>query len=474
MRAPITSRERLLRTSRLAGAPSVAGRSRERYRRIALGSAAGVGARAVQLLVGLVTVPLTLRYLGQERYGMWVTMSSLVAMIGFADLGIGYGLLNAVAEANGRRDRAAAAAAVSSAFFVLLVLAGAAGAAVAVAYRWVPWPRLFNVTSALASREAGPAVATLAACYLAGLPVTVVQRVRTGFQETHVDAAWVGAGSLIGLAALMLAIRLEAGLPWLVLALAGAPVLAQALQGVDLLARKRRWLLPRLRGVTRAGLRAVAGAGAYFFLLQVAAAFAYQSDAIIVAQILGAHAVTQYAVPMKLFMLVPVLLGFVLTPLWPAYREAFARGDSDWSRAAFRRSLALAMGAGVPGALALFVLGRPLVRAWVGDAVAPGAGLLAAMAIWSVMLAASNAISAFLNGAGRLRVQAACAIAMMAGNVTLSIVLTRRIGVAGVVWGTVIAQTAFVLLPLAFYLRRTLAPAAVEAAAEDVEWGGEA
>jgi len=51
-----------------------------------------------------VTVPLTLNYLGSEHYGLWMTISSVSVMLGFADLGIGNGVLNAVADAYGRDD----------------------------------------------------------------------------------------------------------------------------------------------------------------------------------------------------------------------------------------------------------------------------------------------------------------------------------------------------------------------------------
>ncbi|HEX3524994.1 MAG TPA: hypothetical protein VHT52_23270 [Stellaceae bacterium] len=62
-------------------------------------------ARAIGLLTTLVTVPLAIRYLGGERYGLWMTITSLIAMIGFLDLGIGNALIGAIAEAQARNDR---------------------------------------------------------------------------------------------------------------------------------------------------------------------------------------------------------------------------------------------------------------------------------------------------------------------------------------------------------------------------------
>jgi len=78
------------------------GKSRERYRRILLTTGASFAARGVSVLTGLVTVPLCVGYLGHEQYGIWMTITSFFIMLGFADFGIGFGLLNAVAEASSR------------------------------------------------------------------------------------------------------------------------------------------------------------------------------------------------------------------------------------------------------------------------------------------------------------------------------------------------------------------------------------
>jgi predicted membrane protein len=61
-----------------------------------------------------------------------------------------------------------------------------------------------------------------------------------------------------------------------------------------------------------------------------------------------------------------------------------------------------------------------------------------------------------LNGANVIGFQAACAMLMAIANVTISILLVQRIGVSGAIWGSVIAQIFFVLIPDTWYVRRLL------------------
>ena len=74
-------------------------RSTERYRRVVLTATGSLVARGVTALTMLVSVPLTVGYLGAERYGMWMTISSLITFFSFVDLGIGNGLVNSIADA---------------------------------------------------------------------------------------------------------------------------------------------------------------------------------------------------------------------------------------------------------------------------------------------------------------------------------------------------------------------------------------
>ena len=202
------------------------GRAQERHRRAILSAAAAAAAKVVSIGTAFVSVPLTLHYLGVERYGMWMTMSSLIATFAFADLGIGNGVLNAVAAAHGRDDRAAIRGFVSSGFFALSAVALLLIGAFALAYPFVPWFRIFHVETALARAEAGPALAMLVGCFALAIPVGIVQRVQMGLQRGFMASLWQCAGSLFGLGGLLLAIRCEAGLPWLILAFAGAPFVA--------------------------------------------------------------------------------------------------------------------------------------------------------------------------------------------------------------------------------------------------------
>jgi O-antigen/teichoic acid export membrane protein len=224
-------------------------------------------AKGIAVLTGLVSIPLTIKYLGDERYGMWMTASSIVAMLGFADLGLANGLLNSVSEADGKDDQEQAAVAISSAFGALAILGLVILSVFLAAYAYLPWARLFNVNSAKAMSEAGPVLAVFVLTFALGLPFGSVQRVQMGLQDGYWAQLANIAGSLLGLAGLVLALRLRAGLPWLILAITGAPVIVSAVNGLLYFVARRPSLRPRLTRMKWGAARKLLSTGLMFVVL---------------------------------------------------------------------------------------------------------------------------------------------------------------------------------------------------------------
>lgn len=435
---------------------TVEGRSAERYRRIAWSTLLATVARVVGLATSFISVPLALSYLGSERYGMWITISSLVAALGPLDLGLGLGLLTVVSDAHGRDDRAAARRAISTAVALLMLIAAAGALIFVVVFPVIPWAAVFNVVSPTAVSEAGPASAALFTAFALGLPLGLVGQVQLAYQSGYISSAWAIVGNLGSLTALIVVIHLRGSLPLLVVALAGAGLVTSVLNCWFLFRRQLPWLVPRWRDVELSTARYLLRTGVLFLVLQLAVVVGYQLDNLVIAQLLGARMVQEYAVPAKLFTLAPIVLSFALTPLWPAYRESLARGDGAWVRRTLRRSIVLAAAVNIPASLALLAVAPWLLQTWVGSAVHPTPLLLVGLSTWAIMATFVGPFAMLLNGANVVGFQAICAVAMAIANVTISILLVQRVGVSGAVWGSVIAQVVFVLIPDLWYVRRLI------------------
>ena len=426
-----------------------------RNRRIAASMIMSMVAKAVSVATALISVPLTLHYLGAERYGMWMVMSSLMAMLAFADLGIGNGVLNSVAAAHGRDDEGAMRKAISSGLTALLAVMLIVLALLAVAYPLVAWQQVFNVRTELAVAESGPALAVFIGCFALSIPATMVQRVQMGLQQGFLASSWACGGSLLSLAGILLAIHHEAGLPVLVLAFAGGPLLANTINSLVFFGFQRRSIAPRITAVSGATAREVMRTGGLFLVLQLAAAAMYNSHNILIAHILGPEVVAQFAVPERLFATITMLASMALAPLWPAYREAIMRGDMAWTMRTLRRSVAIAAIFAASLSVPMMVLAPWILELWVGKAVNPPFALILGLGIWRIVESAGLALAMFLNGAHVVREQVIASALTAVASVLLGILLLNLIGISGSIWATLVCFLLLSFIPFALLAPRT-------------------
>jgi O-antigen/teichoic acid export membrane protein len=450
-----------------AGPPPAGRRTRERERRILRSGVASSAHQVLSALCTLVAVPLVIRRLPAEEFGVWITLSAVIILLGFLDLGVGSALVGRMARAQAVGDRDHAQEMLSSAFYGLAAVSALLAAVFWLVYPHVSWATLLGVESAGSRQAAATSVAVVVAGILLSVPLSVAARAQTGLQEGEAVVLWRTSGTVVQLVATVVLYLADAGLVWFVLALTAGPVLGSLLNTVALFTGSRRWLRARWSRASLETFRGLGSTGFLFFLLLLASTMAYQSDALVVAHFLGSAEAGQYGVPFRLFMFVPSIVSIALVPLWPAYADAWEGGDGAWIRRTFWRSLGFALAANGAAGLGLLVLARPLLRLWVGDAVHPTTTFLVAMVVYVLVWGASGSIAMLLNGCNGVKFQLVVAVAMLAVNVPLSIALLDPLGVAGPVVGTIVAQAVMVLIPAAFYipaLLRRVGPAPATAA----------
>lgn len=420
------------------------GRSKERLRRAALTTVSSGLSRTFGIFTSLITVPLTYRYLGAERYGIWMVLLSIIAAMSFADLGIGNGLMNAISEAYGKDDRILAREYVSSALALMLTIASFFAIIGVAAYPFLPWLRLLNVTSQTAASEGAHAFLILYGSFILNIPLGVIVRAQAGLQKGYYAQIVNAAGSILSLGIILCVIWMHGGLIWLVSGIVFASMLSTCVNGL-ILFRQCPWLVPSRRAFSASSALKIFKLGLLFFILQCAFTLGFTSDNIVIDQILGAVAVAVYSIPQKLFSFVAQVVSMAINPLWPAYGEAIARGDIDWVRRVFFASLCLVIAVTIPICTLLVFTAPWILKIALGKSFHASLSLLIILGVWGVVNAASSVTSIFLNGAGVLKEQSTLAVIASISNLALSVFFTRRFGVMGVCLGSIATQLGIVL-----------------------------
>jgi O-antigen/teichoic acid export membrane protein len=440
-----------VKTSREDG---VVERRQRRDRALWHSISSGAGVRVVTMALTLLTVSVSVRSLGDTAFGMVATLGTMIGLTGFADLGLGLGLMNRLAQSLGEDDQAAMKPLVSSALASLIALGALVAVVGSASIAVLNWDVLLGSPD-LPDASINASVVIFAISIGLAIPASIGQRVLLGTQQGVVANAWSLAASIAQFGAVIAAAWRDAPVWAFVAATISTPVLVACFQSAWVLSRASH-LRPARSHVSREVVRHLMRLSGLFFALNLAVAVAYQSDTLVTSAVLGASSAAVFAIGLRMFGAASGLFGTLLQQFWPALAEALANGDLEWVRRRFKQVLAISTASIATMAGLLVVFGQPLARVWVGASLVPPIGMLVAFAAWTVYAHVMTQCSTLLNAAGVVRPQVAMATAMACVNLPLSILLTKQIGLPGPLVGSLVSHILCAGVPAVYLVRKVL------------------
>ncbi len=304
------------------------GRSYERYRLIALAGSSSFFSKIIISLIGLISVPLTINYLGKEQFGLWMVVSSLVVWLQLTDFGITNGLINALAEANGRNDKTAACSYFSTAFYATAVITLFMVAPIIITIFFVPWDKALNINNPLIVQDTKHCFGVLSLLFLLNMPLSIGNKALTAYQKGY----WVNItqviAALCSLLFLVIAILIRFNLVGLVVLVSLGTVLGNILSWI-ILHRDIPWLRIHLNESSKYALQRIAKSSAPLFLFQIGALLLNQSANVILAHLAGLRIVADYNILLKIYTVFYSIGISFSSPFYPAIREAFEKKRKD-------------------------------------------------------------------------------------------------------------------------------------------------
>jgi O-antigen/teichoic acid export membrane protein len=421
----------------------------ERYRLAAWAIITNVVSTALGMLAFAITVPLTLSYLGEERFGVWMTVASLAGMLSFLDLGVGNALINHVATAKASGDSVRMRRVITHGLLLLSAIGLTVGIILVPIIYWLPLDRLIRVTSSLAAEEAKQTLGVFVLLFSASIPLNGIQKVFQGLQRTWQAHLAKGFGSVLSIGLVIALAQQQSGPSTLLLATYGVQVfilfaLLVILFREHLIGKSGRpedeARLVTIRGFVRLG--------GLFLVLQIGVMVGWGSDALIVSSVLGTAEVTKLAIVQRLFQFITMPLAIVNGPLWGAYAEARARHDHAFISKTLRLSFFGTMMIAALASGVLFLASQWIFKTWIGEIFVVPTLLVIACAIWVNLDATGGAFAVFLNGVGEVRVQVISTLLFCVIALPLKFALIAKFGIAGIVIATIIA---YLITPAGLY-----------------------
>jgi|GEM_PF-1314937 len=374
------------------------GRDKERTRRIALTALTALVARIIAVITPLITVRITLGYLGTEIYGLWLAVSSFFHMVTYADLGLGSGLQTELSRASALEDRRICKQLVSTTFFILVGVALALLIVFASIYNFIDWFMLVNATSEEAKSLAGGVVAAILIPRIVHIPLAIIQRTQNAMQESYKTNLWQIIGNILSLLFVFVISWLGAGKLLMIFASSSISVIVAAINMLYYFGKERPELRPSISLYDKHISKRLLNTGIAFFVLSIFTTLSLNIDSWIVAKISSLEEVTPFSIMLKITSLINVVSAMLSTPLWAANGEALERGEVEWVKHKTNQIAKLSLYLSSGMSVILLLLAKPALFILSDGVVPPNYNYLVGMCILNIITATTSPYFMILNG----------------------------------------------------------------------------
>jgi O-antigen/teichoic acid export membrane protein len=289
--------------------------------------------RVVTTAVSFVILPISVRYLGNEGYGLMTTITAVVGWLQFSNMGIGLGLQNALIDEVAKGNKQAQKELVSTAFFSLFAIGLVLFVIGLIVFPYIPWTRVFPPLTSRFTAEIPWTVLTVFFGFVSTVILGFVNPIYAARQELHIGSIQAMITSLLTLLGIFTAVHFRWGLLGLTICTIGVTAVMQWSFALwTLYGRGLKELHPTVSALNRNAAARIYKNGINFLLLQICNIAFFQIDAFLIAHFLTVDQVTPYSVAQKVFLQTSGIFAILTGSLWAAYGNAKAQGDYAWIR----------------------------------------------------------------------------------------------------------------------------------------------
>ena len=359
--------------------------------------------QGLSIVIGLLYVPLLLNYLTQEKYGIWLTLTSILGWFSFFDVGLGNGLRNKLTQAFAAENYTLGKKYISTTYAILICIFSFILFVFHLGNFFLNWNSILN-TDSIAKNELYILTSIVGSFFLIRFVFQLISIVYFADQKPSVNNLITTSGNLLSFILVLILTHssIKGNLVLLGSIISAIPVLLFVVVTIIAFSGRYKLVKPSFNEIDFKLSKGLMNLGAKFFFLQIDAIITFSTASFFIAQFYGPGEVVAYNIAFKYFQLPVMVFSIVMSPIWSAVTDAFTKSDFNWLSKTLKRLNILSVLFSLGIILMVFLSGW-VFKIWVGDKVKISLSLSIALAFYSIMTVAIAPYSSFINGLGKIK-----------------------------------------------------------------------
>lgn len=388
--------------------------------------------KGISIIVSLIMVPLTLGYVSSEVYGIWLTLSSVLHWLSFMDVGFTLGLKNRLAEALAHEDYERGKSLVSTTYFMMAIIFIPLAVFLILISPHINWCSFFNINSKYEA-DVLLTIQLLSVFLALQMIVNVFVSVVAAYQKVALSSLFNVVGQVCALIVIYLMTKfIPPSLSNLTFAYSLMPIIVVSIFTIVLFHGRFKKTQPSIQSINTHYIKDLWLLGVKFFIIHIQMIVLYQSTNILISNLDGPEAVTQYNIAYKVLNVVILVFTIILGPLWPAFTDAYSKKDYFWMNKTYHRMVQLFFL--ICMVIIVVVLLSPFIfKLWVGDKVSIPFIMTVFIALYTLIHCWDSLQVILINGIGAVKLQTYVTLIGIIFHIPLALFLGKFIGIYGVI-----------------------------------------
>ncbi len=401
---------------------------------------ASFGIKAIGLIISFIKVPILLSYLEIEKYGVWLTIASIVDWANYFDLGIGHGLRNKFAIALANNEKGKAKKLVSTAYFYISIIFIGLSVIIIPLIFVFNWQKILNVNS-ISNNELILSGLIVFVMFIARFVFNLITMILKADQRPALADIFLPVGSILTLGLISILSVFSKDSLFLACVAISVPPTLTVLFGNFIFFRKRYNVYkPSLNSVDKSLMKDIFSLGIKFFIIQIGMLVMFSSSNIILAQVVNPVEVTLFNIARQYYGLPFMLFGIVLTPIWSSITDAYERNELEWIKRVMKKLLLISVFFSF-AVIFLLLFSDIVIMYWLGKKVTISLSISVTMAILNIFYLFIAPYSQFISGVGKLNLGLWFVIGKAILFIPVAVVLTHHLETAGLVIALIIINS---------------------------------
>lgn len=407
-------------------------------KRIFLNTAVNSGGKFLSFAFQIFIITYLIKTLGKEAYGMVVLALALVGNTNLIEAGFGLSVTKYVAEYKAKDDWKRLLEIVNTNFVVVTIIA-VGFCSVLFIINEVFLEKIFTIPANFLQPAKGMIRILILLSFVEFWSVSIM-RVLEGFQQFSVARGMEVLKWLLRLVFIILAVEKDYGLPGVGAAYFAAGIINLAILYLFAFSRTSRLKLNILLS-NKESFKLLFGFSIWIFLSKAFAFISYRIDTIVIGIFLPLENLTYYNIAFKVFDVLRYGFSLISSTLVPVTSEIAAVMNKERISLLFRKASKYTILPMFPILIFFFFHSDKVIKLWIGSGFEKSV-VLSQLFIASLFFTALvSSGSEMMTGMNKLKVLVKYNGVGSLINLVASVILVQKIGVYGVVVGTLIGSS---------------------------------